>query len=158
MGIPAHLWLKDDGGSIIKGSSTVQGREGSIEIMGFGHGLTLPIDGSTGKITGTRIHAPMNLEKEFDAASPYLYKAVTTGQNLKSAELHWYRINDAGQEEKFFIILLESVKLASINPGMPNIKHATSGNPIEVIELLYESITWHYIDGNIKHTDAWNKR
>ncbi|GAB7535998.1 hypothetical protein BGC_22140 [Burkholderia sp. 3C] len=29
MPIPAHMWLKDDGGAVIKGSSIVQGREGS---------------------------------------------------------------------------------------------------------------------------------
>ncbi|VVE56678.1 IS66 family insertion sequence hypothetical protein [Pandoraea terrae] len=87
MAIPAHLWLKDDGGTDIKGSSTVQGREGSIEIIGFSHGLTLPVDGQSGIITGTRMHSPMSLEKEFDASSPYLYKAVATGQTLESAEL-----------------------------------------------------------------------
>ncbi len=81
MPIPAYMWLKDDGGSPIKGSVSVQGREGSIEIIGFGHGLTLPVDGNAGRITGTRIHAPMSIEKEFDAASPYLYKAVAKGAN-----------------------------------------------------------------------------
>ena len=55
MAIPAYLWLKDDGGSDIKGAVDVQDREGSIEIMGFGHGLHLPTDNNTGKITGKRV-------------------------------------------------------------------------------------------------------
>jgi type VI secretion system secreted protein Hcp len=29
----------------------------------------------------------MMIEKEFDSSSPYLYKAVATGQTLKSAEI-----------------------------------------------------------------------
>ena len=33
------MWLKDDGGADIKGSVDVQEREGSIEIVGFSHGL-----------------------------------------------------------------------------------------------------------------------
>jgi type VI secretion system secreted protein Hcp len=90
------MWLKDDGGADIKGSSTVQGREGSIEVIGFGHGLNLPVDSSVAKITGPRSHSPMTIEKEFDAASPYLYRAVATRQTLQSAELKWYRINHAG--------------------------------------------------------------
>ncbi len=49
----------------------------------------------------------MRIEKEFDAASPYLYKAVAKGQTLKSAELKWYRINHASQEEVYFIMLIE---------------------------------------------------
>ncbi|WP_367277843.1 Hcp family type VI secretion system effector [Paraburkholderia sp.] len=98
MPIPAYMWLKDDGGADIKGAVTVQGREGSIEVIGFAHGVNLPVDNRTGNITGSRTYAPMTLEKEFDSSSPYLYKAVSKGQSLQSAELKWYRINDAGQE------------------------------------------------------------
>ena len=85
MPIPAYMWLKDDGGADIKGSSTVQGREGSIEIISFGHGVNLPVDAANGKITGERTHSVAAFEKEFDAATPYLYKAVAKGQTLQSA-------------------------------------------------------------------------
>lgn len=160
MGIPAHLWLKDDGGTPIKGSSTVTGRQDSIEIIGFSHGLNLPVDVHTGKVSGVRQHAPMMLEKEFDASSPYLFKAVSNGQTLQSAELVWYRINHAGQEEPFFKMSLEGVKISSINPSMPNVKLAGGHNlnPTESISLRYERITWRYVDGNIEHTDAWDER
>lgn len=123
MPIPAYMWLKDDGGADIKGSVDVQAREGSIEIVGFSHGLNIPVDSSNGKITGKRSHSPMMLEKEFDSSSPYLYKAVATGQTLKSAEIRWYRINH-----------------------------------MESISMMYDKITWHYIDGNVKYTDDWNVR
>ncbi|QGZ57312.1 Hcp family type VI secretion system effector [Paraburkholderia acidiphila] len=160
MPIPAHLWLKDDGGADIKGSSTVEGREGSVEIISFSHGVNLPVDNIAGKVTGTRTHAPMTIEKEFDASSPYLYKAVSKGQTLKSAEIKWYRINDAGKEEVYFIMLLEGVKITGVNPGMVNIKLAqvSALNHVESVSLMYDRITWHYTDGNIKHTDAWTDR
>lgn len=111
MAIPAYLWLKDDGGADIKGSVDVQDREGSIEITGFSHNLSIPTDLMTGKITGTRKHSDVLIQKEFDSSSPYLYKAVATGQTLKSAEFKWYKINDAGQEAEYFNILLESVRV-----------------------------------------------
>lgn len=63
MAIPAYMWLKDDGGASIKGSVDITGREGSIEILGFGHSLHLPTDSGTGKITGTRIHSALGFEK-----------------------------------------------------------------------------------------------
>lgn len=66
MTISAYLWMKDDCGADIRGSVDVIDREGSIEVSGFGHGLHLPTDNSTGKITGTRVHAPLTFEKEFD--------------------------------------------------------------------------------------------
>lgn len=157
--IPAYLWLKDDGGSDIRGSSTVQGREGSIEVVSFMHGLNLPVDGSNGSITGPRVHSAMTIEKEFDASTPYLYQAAAKGKTLKLAELKWYRINSAGKEEVYFIMLLENVKVTGINPGMVNTKQdSAETSHMEAVSFLHERITWHYTDGNIKFTDAWNER
>lgn len=160
MAIPAYLWLKDDGGACIKGSVDVTGRDGSIEVLGFGHSLHIPTDGNTGKITGTRIHGALGFEKEFDRSSPYLYKAVAIGQTLHSAEFKWYRINDAGQEVEYFNMLLERVKIVSIAPLMHNIKNPNfeKHNHNESIELRYEKITWKYCDGNVIFADAWNAR
>lgn len=44
MTIPAYLWLKDDGGAGIKGSVDVEGREYSIEILGFAHLCTVMME------------------------------------------------------------------------------------------------------------------
>lgn len=160
MAIPAYLWLKDDGGADIKGSVDILDREGSIEVLSFSHGLLVPTDNGTGKITGTRLHAPLVIEKEFDSSSPYLYKAVATGQTLKSAEIKWYKINDAGQEVEYFNMLLENVRVVSINPVMHNCKEPALQihNHNEDIQLRYERITWKYCDGNVQCSDAWNER
>jgi type VI secretion system secreted protein Hcp len=116
LAIPVYLWLKDDGGADIKGSVDVQDREGSIEVVAQEHNLYIPTDNNTGKLTGTRIHTPFLFTKEIDSSSPYLYKAVTTGQTLKSAEFKWYKINDAGQEVEYFNTKLENVKVVKVNP------------------------------------------
>ena len=160
MPIPAYMWLKDDGGADIKGAVDVQDREGSIEIVGFSHGLNIPVDSANGKITGKRSHSPMMIEKEFDSSSPYLYKAVATGQTLKSAEIKWYKINDAGQEVEYFNMLLENVRIVSINPVMHNCKEPglQMHNHNEGVQLRYERITWKYCDGNVQYSDAWNER
>ncbi|EHN8833191.1 Hcp family type VI secretion system effector [Enterobacter hormaechei] len=160
MAIPAYLWLKDDGGADIKGSVDVQHREGSIEVLGFGHGLHLPTDNMTGKITGTRVHSALVFEKEFDSSSPYLYKAVAMGQTLKSAEFKWYNINDAGQEVEYFNMLLENVKVVSICPMMHDVKNPATEkhNHLESIALRYEKITWKHCDGNIIFSDEWKDR
>lgn len=160
MAIPVYLWLKDDGGADIKGSVDVNSREGSIEVIEFVHSLNIPTDNNTGKLTGTRIHSPVVLVKEFDSSSPYLYKAVTSGQTLKSAEMKWYRINDAGQEVEYFNIKLDNVKIVSVAPIMHNVKNPATEkfNHMESLQLRYEKITWTYKDGNIIHSDSWNER
>jgi type VI secretion system secreted protein Hcp len=159
MAIPAYLWLKDDGGAAIKGSVQVLGREGSIEIQSFAHGLHIPADGHTGRLMGTRVHAPMVMEKEFDSSSPYLYKAVSKGQTLRSAEIKWYRINQAGQESEYFNMLLENVKVVAISPVMHNIKDPAweKQNHLEFFELRYEKIAWKHNAGNIIFADQWSE-
>ncbi|GAB3627003.1 Hcp family T6SS protein CtsH1 [Pandoraea terrae] len=57
-------------------------------------------------------------------------------------------------------MLLEDVKITGVNPGMANTKVMSMSqlNHMESVSMMYERITWHYTDGNIKFTDAWNDR
>lgn len=160
MAIPAYLWLKDDSGASINVSVDVKDREGSIEVKGFSHNLRLPTDSMTGKPTGTRKHAPIIVQKEFYSSSPYLYKAVATGQTLRSAEFRWYNINYAGQEEEYFNILLENVRIVGISPIMHDTKdpEKEKHNHLECVEFAYEKITWKHCDGNIIFSDSWNEK
>lgn len=160
MAIPVYLWLKNDGGADIKGSVDVQGREGSIEVLALDHCVSIPTDNNSGKLTGTRVHTPFVFTKEIDAASVYLFKAVTVGQTLKSAEFKWYRINDAGQETENYSALLENVKVVNVASKMHDIKDPTKEkhNHLEEVELRYEKITWSFKDGNINHSDSWSER
>lgn len=160
MAIPVYLWLKEDADNVIKGSVDVQKREGSIEVISQDHSVYIPTDNNTGKLTGTRVHTPFVFTKEIDISSPYFYKAVATGQTLKSAEFKWYRIDDAGQEVEYFTTILEKVKVVKVAPKMHDIKDPAKEkhNHLEQIELRYEKITWKYKDGNIIWSDAWDER
>ncbi|ELY2664630.1 Hcp family type VI secretion system effector [Cronobacter sakazakii] len=160
MAVPAHLWLYDASGALICDGSEVMGREGSIEVQSFGHGLSVPYDGNTGKLTATRVHNLMNIEKEFDKSSPYLYRAVATSEKLQRAIIRWYRINHAGMEEEFFQMILEDVRITGIHPNMQNFKHPEGllSTPVESVGLIYNKITWKYLNGNIQYTDAWNSQ
>lgn len=155
-----HLWLQDDGGADIKGSVSMHSREGSIEVLEFLHSVTTRTDSSTGRLTGTRVHSPMAFVKEFDASSPYLYKAVSSGQTLKSAEFKWYKINDAGQEEEYFNFMLENVRVVAVAPIMHNVKIPANDifGHMESVQLSYEKITWTFKDGNIIYSDSWVER
>jgi len=160
MAIPVYLWLKDDGGSELKGSVNVGGREGSIEVVALDHALSIPTDANTGKLTGTRTHEAFTFTKEIDASTPYLYKAVTSGQTLQSALFRFYRISEAGKEVEYFSVTLDEVKVVGVAPKMLDIKNVgnKSYSHLEEVQLRYEKITWAYKEGNIVHSDAWNER
>lgn len=160
MAMATYMWAKDDGGADVKGSVTVQGREGSVEVTAFDHAVYIPTDANTGKLTGNRVHNAVVFTKETDAATPYLYKAVTTGRTWNSVEFKWYKIDDAGNEVEYFNTKLETVKVVAVRPKMFDIKNPAfeKHNHLEEVELRYEKITWTYKDGNIVHSDTWNVR
>lgn len=157
MPIPAYLWIKDETGADIKGSVDVAGREGSIEVIEFRHEVRIPTDPDTGRLTGTRKHESMTFVKAFDAASPYLYKAVCEGQTFNSVEFKWYNIDDTGSEKEYFNHKLEGVKVCSVKPFMPNVKDPTKERytHLEEVSLRYRKITWTFLDGNLQASDAW---
>ena len=157
MAIPAYAWFKDDGGADIKGSVDIEGREGSVEVVEFDHQVRIPTDANTGKLTGNRVHEPMTLVKQVDASSPYLYKAVTNGQTLKSVEIKWFQIDASGKEVEYFNHKLDKVKIISVRPVMHNIKEPSKEkyNHMEEVQMRYEKVTWTYKDGNIIHSDSW---
>lgn len=158
MVVPVHLFLTDDGGAVIRGSSDVAHREGSIELRGLHHSLAIPTDPMTGKVTSTRQHSPFQFTKELDSSSPYLFKAAATGQTLKSAEFRFYHINYAGQEVEYYRITLENVKVISASPVMHDTRSCPGTGHMEDVALNYEKITHLYKDGNLLAHDAWNDR
>jgi type VI secretion system secreted protein Hcp len=151
------MWMKDENNSEVKGSVDVAGREGSIEILEFGHEVRIPTDPDTGKLTGTRKHEAIKLVKSYDASSPYLYKAVCEGQTFSEVEIKWYRIDDTGTETEYFNHKLKGVKICSVKPIMYNVKDPTKERYVhlEEVSIRYQKITWTYLDGNLQASDSW---
>lgn len=156
MSNPAYLWLTDENGSPIIGSCLVTGRVGAIELKAVTHHLSIPVDVNTGALTGTRVHSPVTIQKDFDKTTPILCKALSEGQTLKSAIIKMYQIIDAGVETEYFNIILENVKITGITPNL--FPGSGTGTHCETIQLRYEAITWKHCDGNIIYKDAWNHR
>lgn len=122
------------------------------------HGVVIPADPLTGKVTGSHQDCSFNFTKEIDSSSPYLFKAVATVQALKSAEFQFYRINYSGQEEIYYTITLENVKVVSHNPVMHDTRNVTGTGHMEDVSLSYEKIIHLYKDGHILNSDAWNEK
>jgi len=156
MSNPAYLWLTDENGSPMVGASLVSGRVGAIEVKSLTHNVNIPVDGNTGRQTGTRIHAPIMIQKEFDRVTPLLYRALSNNLTLQSAILKMYSITDEGLEREYFNIILENVKISSITPDL--YPGSSTGTHMETILLRYEAITWKHCDGNIIFKDGWNHR
>ena len=157
MGHPASMFIESESGAPIQGSSLVTGREGGLEILQLNHSINTPHDGNTGRLMAGRRHVPLSVVKEMDKASPYLFRAACSNEKFKSVTIKWYRTNDAGLEEEFMNTVLVNAKIVALSPSLHNIKVLDKPSPpTETVALMYESITWRYLDGNIQHTDSWS--
>ena len=87
MALQAHMTVEGTEQGKIEGECPMKGREGTIEVQQFDHEVYMPHDNNNGLPTGNAVHKPMVVCKEFDKASPKLYKALTRGERLKNVEL-----------------------------------------------------------------------
>lgn len=159
MPMPGYMEIKDSGGSLIESGGKVQGRENWIEVIEFDHQVSLPTDSLQGKIAGARQHSPLSIVKEFDKASVKLYEALSKGEKLKEVIIHWYRIDDTGQEVEYFRHTITDVKLISIEPVMYNVydPRFESYRHLEKLAFRYEIINWWH-ESNMEYEDQWNVR
>ena len=160
MPTPAYANFLDEDGGEIEGGVTIEDDRDiaqSCEVIEFEHDLYIPTDPQTGLPTGVRMHRPMKLVKTYDQASPILYQACCNGTTLESVTIRWYRIAADGTQEEYFNHLLERVRISKIRACMPNTKDPTKEmlTHLEEISMMYDKITWTFVDGAIETSDAW---
>ncbi|MFK3709257.1 Hcp family type VI secretion system effector [Leclercia adecarboxylata] len=157
MSLPAYLFLYDENGMLLNGGSLALGREGAIEVMSSSYGVSQPVDPHTGRMGGTRQHAPYVIHKQVNKLSPFLAHCICEGRRLQKAVIKYYETNEAGIEREIYRVTMEGVVIMSVNANHTYIPGSDSHNMIETIGLRYNSIEWYYLDGVIKYADAWSK-
>jgi len=160
MPTPAYAFIVDENGEEVEGGVTIEDdREivASVEVIQFDHDLYIPTDPQTGLPTGVRMHRPIRMVKAYDQASPILYQACCNGTTLESVTIRWFRIAPDGTQEEYFNHLLERVRISEIKATMPNTKDPAKEmlTHLEEVSMMYDKITWTYVDGAIETSDAW---
>lgn len=165
MANPIYIWFegvtqgKIEGWGSWKGEDDQTGREGSSLVQAFEHEITIPRDSQSGMASGTRVHKPIKITKRIDKASPKLYKALCTGERLKSVEVKWFRINQSGggMQEHYFTTKLEEAVIVSMNQWFPITADPTKRDysHLEEVQLTYRKIIWTWVDGGIEAEDDW---
>lgn len=142
---------------ILPGSSTRAKFKDWIEISGYDYQVLSPRDPASGLAVGKRQHKPINLTKNIDKASPFLFQALVTSENLKSVQLDFYNTSPSGGEVKYYGIILTNASLSDF--------HQTSGvkindnnfpNPREELSFTYQKIQLSSTEGGVTVSDDWS--
>lgn len=154
----SYLTIEGNTQGKIEGDCKQKGREKTIEIFSLTHDIEIPRDTHTGLPTGQRIHHPLTLTAKLGSQSPKIMQACTSGEQMKSFELDFYRINDKGQEEHYYTIKLEAAIIVSVNLKTP-LTFVPENKPfsdMETISFTYSKITHTFEPKGIEAEDDWN--
>jgi len=157
MAMTSYLTLEGKNQGKIEGDVAQKGREKTILVYGIEHNIEIPRDTHTGMPTGQRVHKPFSVTKHIDQASPKLMQAVSTGEQMKTFELKYFRINDKGQEEHYYTVKLGNAIVVSTRQYKP-LTFLPENKPyhdMEVISFSYEKITVTYEPDGIEAEDNY---
>lgn len=152
MPIPSYAYF--DG---IEGSSEVQGREGSVEIIEMDHLVDIPVDPRDASATGARQHHGMKLVANIDKATSQLMQCVCTSKEVPTVKIEFYRLDKDGNQVLYYTITMNNVRVISARTWFPNTNEPKNGPFKDMMdyELRYDKIEWNYADGNLSFADEW---
>jgi type VI secretion system secreted protein Hcp len=142
----------------IEGSCSIKGHEKTMLIQGLSHKIDIPKSPQTGLPTGKRVHGALIVTKELDKASPKLFQALTSGEQLSNVKLSYYRISPAGKEELYYTTELKNAIITEIDTWVPNcldLNQRTMGH-MENVAFTYETIVDTWTPDGIEAQDSWS--
>lgn len=153
MALPGYMSITAENQGSIEGECDLEGREGSIVVLGVNHKVQLPTD-NRGLPNGRRIHLPLSILKTLDRTSPMLYQALSDGELLGNVTIDWYRMDGAGMEELYYRQTLTNAQVTAIDFIVDNDDSSKMGH-MEKVSFIYDSIVWsHEVDG-IEYEDSF---
>lgn len=157
MPMTSHMEITGNNQGKMDGSCDMQGRENTILVYAMDHTIHIPRDPQSGLPSGKRIHGPMTIEKEIDKASPMIYQALCTGEQLSEVTIKKYRIDPTGTEEHYFTITLEDAIIVEVQPYMPVafLAENEAYRHMEKVSFTYSKIKWKHEVDNKESEDSW---
>lgn len=139
----------------IKGGVVLAGREDSMEVLSYEHQVISPRDAATGLPTGKRQHGAVKITKEIDKATPLLYTALVSNENLSEVEIRFWRPDPSGKEVQYYTVQLTNASISSIRQWKANNKDPEGARlpDMEEIQITYEQISWTIEEGGITAQD-----
>jgi len=159
MAMTGYLTLEGNNQGAIQGDCTQKGRENTILVYAVDHSVEIPRDLNTGLPTGQRLHRPFTITKHTDPATPLLFQACASGEAMKKWQLDYYQINEKGQEQLYYQVVLENAIVVSMHHYKPNtlVEANRAFYDMEDVSFTYEAISWEHKVANKQAIDKWKE-
>ena len=157
MAMPCFVKVEGEKQGAIEGSCGVKNHEKEIQAFSIDHKVYMPTDPQTGLPSGKRVHDPLMFTKEFDKASPKLYQALCSGEQMKNVEILYFRVAKDGKEEHYFTQKLEGATVVAMEPYVPTVflKENHPYRHMEKVAIAYKKIKWSWVPDGVESEDEW---
>jgi type VI secretion system secreted protein Hcp len=134
----------------IEGECIREGHTDKIAGISYRHEITAPRDINTGRASGARQHGPVIITKEWGAASPQLFQALVTNEELASVEIEFYQTDKKGQAEKYYTVKLIGATVSRITQstggGLESAGSTKTASLHDTLELEEVAFTYSRIE------------
>ena len=138
----------------LKGESPRAAHQDKLAGIAFRYTVGSPRDAASGMASGKRQHQPITFVKEWGAASPQLFQALTTNESLKSVLFEFMKTNDNGEEYVFHTIRLTNAFISEIEQYIDVADTPTvDRQPLEKVSVTFQRIELENIDGGTSAID-----
>ena len=157
MANPGFLKLEGMQQAVIQSSVNSDDKEGMIQFFTFEHKLDAQAKPKEDRADAQHKHNPQKhnphkhkpivITKETDKFTPALYKALCSGEQIKTAKFSWFAtLGSKNEEQQVYSVTIDKAKIIAIETSMPDTRETAEGhiNLSEKITFAYEKITWAY--------------
>ena len=157
MGYSFKVKIKGQKQGQFKGESPKDKDKDTMLGLSFAYEVKSPRDVATGQPSGKRQHMPIRFVKEWGAATPQIFTALTTNEVLPTVSFEFTRTNANGEEYVYYSIKLTDASISDL-------RQFTSDNPaggtkggssmeLEEVSLTFRKIEVESKDGKTMATD-----
>jgi type VI secretion system secreted protein Hcp len=168
MAFQAHISIKGKKQGQFKGEGIQDKRKDKwMPVLAFGYAVQSPRDAATGQARGKRQHKPIVITKEWGAATPQLFQALTTNETLDSVEIEFEKVNANGEEYVYHTIKLTNASIFEIRQYTREYQlqaGQTSKHPggidtgeLEDVSFTFQKIEMENKDGKTTSADDWSQ-
>lgn len=141
-----------------KGQGSSAGHASQIAGVQFQMQMTVAHDAVTGKASGTHQYTQIVFTKQWDASSPQIYQAASSGELLPVVEFDFVRTGPDGREYTFETVKLTEASISGVKDyiGYPNAGSPSDSRALEEVSITFQKIEISNNDGHTMAIDDWH--
>ena len=120
------------------GNRCQAGHTDEIMVLSFSHNL------SNVHNTDRATHRPILITKHLDKSTPILAEALAS-REIVDCKINFYRVNDRGQQERYFNIELTGGLIVDQRIEVPHSVLLNQQDPQEYLAIRYDAISWQHL-------------